>query len=89
MTTIGVTAFTDNYLTSVKIPSSVTTINSYAFWKNQLKSVTIEGKSSSGNFTTYETSLWGWASAANRTCTVTDNTSNVEGGCITWLGSGS
>ena len=89
VTSIGYQAFYKNRLTSVVIPSGVTTIESQAFLNNQLTSVTINGKSSSSDFTSYGTYIWGWASAANRTCTVTNNTSNVEGGCITWTGSGS
>jgi len=86
VTTIGLYAFENNQLTSVAIPSSVTTIAIYAFYQNQLTSVIIEGKSSSSDFTTYGTNIWGWANDV--TC-VTNNTSNVTNGCITWTGSGS
>lgn len=70
---IGNSAFNNNQLSSVTIPSSVTTINDYAFYNNQLTSVIIKDKSSSSDFTTYGTSIWGWASGYSD--------SN-----ITWLG---
>ena len=59
---------------------SVTSIGRQAFSGNQLTSVTIQGKISSSEFTTYY-QYWGWASGV--TC-VKDNTSNVTNGCITW-----
>ena len=86
VTKIGNYAFFGNQLTSVVIPNSVTSIGIYALSNNQLTSVTIEGKSSSSDFTTYGTNIWGWANDV--TC-VTNNTSNVTNGCITWTGSGS
>ena len=62
VTSIGVDAFFNNQLTSVTIPSSVTSIGSYAFSQNQLTSVTIKGKSSTTDFTSYGTNVFGWAS---------------------------
>ena len=94
-------AFADNHLTSITIPSSVTEIYgggscrvsfmetakiSGPFEGNPLTSVIIKGKSSSSDFNVYGDHIWGWSNDV--TC-VTDNTSNVEGGCITWEGSGS
>ena len=79
VTSIGMGAFQYNQLTSVVIPSSVTTIVASAFLDNQLTSVTIEGKSSSSEFATYGTAIWGWASGSG--CS--------DATCITWLGSGS
>lgn len=62
------------------IPSSVTVINTDAFARSKLTSVIIKGKNSSSEFSTYRPD-WGWANDV--TC-VTNNTSNVTNGCITW-----
>ena len=85
ITSIGNLSFYNNKLTQIIIPSSVTTIDTNAFAQNQFTSVIIAGKTSSSDFTTYSPG-WTWAAQANRACTVTNNTSNVSGGCITWLG---
>ena len=61
VTSIGSSAFYGNQLTSVMIPNSVTEIFDRAFANNQLTSVTIEGKSSSSDFSTYGNFIWGWA----------------------------
>lgn len=61
VTYIGLNAFFTNQLTSVTIPSSVTEIHSGAFLENQLTSVRIVGKSSSSQFSIYN-SGWGWKS---------------------------
>lgn len=84
VTYIGSYAFTNNQLTSAIISSSASAISNYAFSTNQLTSVRIKGKSSSTDFTSYGSDIWGWASGV--TC-VTNNTSNVTNGCITWEGS--
>ena len=68
--------FRSNNLTSVTIPSSVTSIGQCAFSGNQLTSVTIEGKTSSSDFTTYGSGIWGWASG-------------YSDSDIVWTGSGS
>ena len=62
VTYIGASAFYNNKLTSVTIPASVTSIGNYAFRSNQLTNVYIKGKSLPSEFTTYGTSIWGWAS---------------------------
>ena len=77
---IGDSAFVYNQLTSVAIPASVTSIYGHSFSGNQLTSVTIESKTTANGFTTYQP-YWGWADDV--TC-VTNNTSNVTNGCITW-----
>ena len=59
---IGTMSFSWNQLTSITIPNSVTSIGANAFSDNQLTSVTIKGKSSSADFTTYGSSIWGWES---------------------------
>ena len=61
VTSIDMYAFQDNRLTSITIPSSVTSIGNYAFTDNLLTSVCIKGKSSSSDFTSYGTPLFGWA----------------------------
>ena len=81
VTSIGNFAFQNNKLTSAIIPNSVTTIGTYVFRNNQLTSVTIKTKTSSSQFSTYGSNIWGWASGV--TCTK-NNTSNVTNGCITW-----
>ena len=62
VTTIGNSTFSYNNLTSVTIPNSVTTIGAGAFANNNLTSVKIKGKSSSSDFTSYGSNIWGWAS---------------------------
>ena len=59
---IDQSAFFEKGLTSAVIPSSVTKIGNFAFFGNQLTSVIIQGKSSSSDFTTYGSNIWGWAS---------------------------
>ena len=80
ITSIGKESFLNNHIENLNIPESVTSIGDEAFENNNLKQVTIQGKSSSSDFTTYYPN-WGWASDV--TC-VKDNTSNVTNGCITW-----
>ena len=84
VTSIGESAFSSQKLTSVTIPSSVTSIDTGAFAGNQLTSVVIKTKTSSSEFTTYGSNIWGWASGV--TC-VTNNENNVTNGCIRWEGS--
>lgn len=60
--TIGYAAFSENELSNIEIPSSVMNIGDSVFITNQLTSVTIKGKSSSSDFTTYGSNIWGWAS---------------------------
>ena len=80
VTTIDAAAFYQNQLTSVTIPSSVMTIGNNAFYGDpshrKFTSVTIEGKSSSSDFTSYGSDIWGWAAGYSD--------SN-----IVWTGSGS
>ena len=81
VTTIGNYAFFNNYLTSVTIPSSVMNIGNSAFYVssptyNPITSVTIEGKSSTSDFTSYGDSVWAW-------------TSGYSDSDIVWTGSGS
>ena len=71
----GKGTFENNQLTSVVIPSSITTLYYASFAYNQLTYVRIEGKTSSSQFTTYFPG-WGWASGY----------SNSD---IVWAGSGS
>ena len=61
-----------------------------AFYGNPLTSVIIEGKSSADDFEEYKgtvhglpTTPFGWDE--NITC-IKDNDTNVENGCITWMG---
>ena len=82
VTTIGMHAFRKNQIKIITIPRSVTSLSSYAFDENKLESVIIEGKTSSGAFSTYGNYLWGWDD--NVSC-VKNNITNVENGCITWL----
>jgi hypothetical protein len=49
VTSIGISAFSDNQLSSVIIPASVTSIGDYAFRNNQLTSVIIGSNVSLGN----------------------------------------
>ncbi len=62
VTTIGQYAFYNNKLTSVTISKGVTTIGNYAFVNNQLTSVTIKGKTSTSDFKSFGTNVFGWAS---------------------------
>ncbi len=96
---INTEAFYYNNLTTVTIPSSVTTIQSgfVAYWnyngafeRNPLRTVYIEGKSSTDDFEKYYdgkdgkiTTPFGWADDV--TC-VKDNDHNVTNGCIIWQG---
>ncbi len=82
LVSIGARAFRLNdFSTTLTIPSSVQKLGQYAFGRrNALRSVTIKGKSSSSEFSVYD-SPFDWATDV--TC-VKNNTSNVENGCITW-----
>ena len=61
VTSIGQEAFAYNQLTSIEIPSSVMIIKYSAFANNKLTSVTIKGKSSTSDFTSYGSKVFGWA----------------------------
>lgn len=93
---INLEAFENNNITTLTIPSSVKKIwpahSNYrsAFKGNPMQSVIIEGKTSASEFEAFIRSditpngtpfIWD----ENVTC-VKDNMTNVENGCITWLG---
>ena len=59
VTTIGQYAFYNNKLTSVTISKGVTTIGNAAFANNQLTSVIVKGKSSTSQFESYGSSVFG------------------------------
>lgn len=61
LATIREGAFSTNVIETVTIPSSVATIEDYAFVDNILTSVCIKGKSSSAAFTMYGIDLWSWS----------------------------
>ncbi len=62
VTYISSSSFNNNLLTSVTIPSNVMSLGTYAFYGNKLTSLYIKGKSSSSQFSTYGSYIWGWAS---------------------------
>ena len=57
---IGAYAFSNNKLTSVTIPSSLKILGDYVFTGNQLTSVVVKGKSSTSQFESYGSSVFGW-----------------------------
>ena len=59
VTTISQYAFYNNKLTSVTISKGVTTIGNAAFANNQLTSVIVKGKSSTSQFESYGSSVFG------------------------------
>lgn len=65
VTEIHFSAFENNQLTSVSIPSSVMVIENYAFGGNQLTSVSIDRKKSTSEFTIYGDNVFGWAEGYN------------------------
>ncbi len=81
--TFGKLAFYLNNISSITIPATVNNINDWAFGTNSIKNVIIKNKTSSTQFTTYGSQIYGWDNSV--TC-VKDNTSNVANGCITWNG---
>lgn len=55
-------AFRENNLNSITIPASVMEIQNYAFTTNSFKSVIIKGKSSTADFASFGTNVFGWSS---------------------------